>query len=213
MTSSDATQAAKAAAPAMPPRLLVLRHGRSVANEKGLIASSLGNAEQSFGLTDEGRAQVLASVGAARSGIVVPVTVVSSPLLRARETADIAAEILDTDVRVDHRLIERSFGELELDCDDRYESVWTLDRRDPTHRTWKVESVVEVWARMQHLLRALPDDPDIRATPDSSVLLVSHGDVASILICGSKGQPLSHHREVGAMGTGELRAVDWPPVS
>ncbi len=213
MTSFDATPAAKAATSAMPPRLLVLRHGRSVANEQGLIASSLGNAEQDFGLTDQGRAQVFASVGASCAWIVVPVTVVSSPLLRARETADVAAEILDTDVRVDHRLIERSFGELELDCDDRYEAVWTLDRRDPTHRTWNVESVVEVWDRLQHLLKALLDDPGIRAAPESSVLLVTHGDVASILICGSKGKPLSRHRDVGAMGTGELRAVDWPPVS
>ena len=212
MTSSDAIPVAKAATLAMPPRLLLLRHGRSVANERGLIASSLANAEQDFGLTEEGRAQVSVSVRAARSGILLPVTVVSSPLLRARETADVAAEILGTAVRVDHRLVERGFGELELDSDDRYESVWKLDRRDPTHRTWKVESVVEVWARLRHLLKDLLDAPDLRATPGGSVLLVSHGDVASTLICGSSGEPLSRHREVGVMETGELRAVDWPPV-
>lgn len=196
----------------MPRALLILRHGRSAANERGLIASSPANAEHDYGLTDQGREQVLASVTAGRSQVHGPVVVVSSPLLRARETADIAAQAFETSVRIDDRLIERGFGELELGSDDEYEAVWKLDRRDPTHRTWKVESVVDVWARLRLLMNDLADDPDIRGTPDAAVLLVSHGDVASTLICGSRGEPLSRHREVGALDTAELRALDWPPV-
>ncbi len=196
----------------MRRQLLVLRHGRSVANEQGRIASSLANAEHDFGLTEEGRAEVGASLGEAAPPVRSPVVVVSSPLLRARETAEIAAEAFGTDVRVDHRLIERGFGELELASDDRYESVWALDRRDPTHRTWAVESVVDVWARLRELVEDLRQEPGPRADGASSILLVTHGDVASTLVCASKGEPLSRHREVGALGTGELRVVDWPTV-
>jgi len=195
----------------MPRPLLILRHGRSVANEQGRIASALANAEHDFGLTEEGRSQVLASLTEAPPTIRSAV-VVSSPLLRARETAEIAADLLGASVRVDHRLVERGFGELELASDERYESVWELDRRDPTHRTWGVESVVDVWARLQRLLGDLRHDPDIAAVDGASILLVTHGDVASTLICGSRGEPLDRHREVGALTTGELRAMDWPPV-
>lgn len=190
----------------------MLRHGPSVANEQGRIASTLTNAEHDYGLTDEGRSHVSACLFEARPKVRGRVVVVSSPLLRARETAAIAGEVFETAVRIDHRLIERGFGELELDSDDRYESVWKLDRGDPTHRTWKVESVVEVWARLRQLIDDLWEDPDIRDDPEASVLLVTHGDVASTLICGSKGEPLSRHRDVGALATAELRTVDWPPV-
>lgn len=187
-----------------------MRHGRSVANEQGRIASSMATAGHDFGLTDAGRSQVRASLSEALPWLRRPVAIVSSPLLRARETAAIAGEVFEAGVRVDHRLIERGFGDLELGSDDRYASVWELDRRDPTHRTWEVESVVDVWARLSQLLDELRDHPPARAAPGSSVLLVSHGDVASALLCGAQGEPLSRHREVGALATGELRAIDWP---
>ena len=46
----------------MPPRLFILRHGRSLANERRLIASSPANAVDAFGLTAEGRRQVRESI-------------------------------------------------------------------------------------------------------------------------------------------------------
>lgn len=190
----------------MTPQLFLLRHGRSQANERGLIASSLENAGEAFGLTPEGRAQVRSSVEQARVQFAEPVSVLSSPLLRARETGEIAAELCGTTVRIDDRLIERGFGDLEMESDERYQSVWAMDRQDPTHRTWGVESVVDVLARLRPLVEELRD-------ASGSVLLVTHGDVASTLICASLGDPLSRHREVGGLATGQLRVIDWPPAA
>lgn len=192
----------------MSREFFVLRHGRSRANEQGLIASTMANAGDDFGLTPEGRAQVRERVAQARDRLSEPVAVLSSPLLRARETAAIVAEVAGTIAEIDDRLIERGFGDLEMALDDRYESVWEIDRHDPTHRTWNVESVAEVWSRVQSLM----DDRHADASA-GTLILVTHGDVASTLICGSSGAPLSRHREVGGLATGQMRALDWPPAS
>ena len=189
----------------MSGRLYLLRHGRSEANELGLIASSVEHAGGAFGLSPEGRLQVRASIEAVRAGLLEPVCVISSPLLRARETAEIAAGLCGADVRVDERLIERDFGELELESDDRYDSVWEIDRRDPTHRTWGVESVTDVLARLEPLIG------ELQSEALGSALLVTHGDVASTLVCASLGEPLHRHREVGGLATGQLLSIDWPP--
>jgi len=182
-----------------------LRHGRSRANEQGVIASSLANAGDDFGLTPEGRAQVRTTIEAARGRLTGPVHVVASPLLRARETAEIVAQGIGVVPEVDDRLIERGFGELELARDNRYESVWEIDRRDPSHRTWNVESVADVWSRVCRLM-----DDRWAGVSSGTLMLVTHGDVASTLICGSAGVPLSRHREVGGLATGEMQELEWP---
>lgn len=190
----------------MSRRLYLLRHGRSEANELGLIASTLATAGDAYGLTAEGRAQVRRSVEAARASLAEPVSVISSPLLRARETAEIAAELCGATLHIDERLIERGFGELELQPDERYETVWALDRRNPSHRTSGVESVADVCTRLLDLIA------ELRKGPSGTVLLVTHGDVASTLICASLGEPMSRHREVGGLETGQLRGIEWPPA-
>ena len=41
----------------------------------------------------------------------------------------------------------------------------------------------------------------------ATVVLCTHGDVASALLCASLGVPLEQHREVGALETGALREL------
>ncbi|MEM7417314.1 MAG: histidine phosphatase family protein [Gemmatimonadota bacterium] len=191
----------------MSPRLYVLRHGRSEANAQGLIASSLATAGEHFGLTDEGRMQVRSNVGRIASEIGRPVTILASPLLRTKETAEIAREVLGGEVEAEPRLIERDFGELELEPDTRYEEVWRVDRSSPHHHTFGAEPPAAVLERV----RAVADDA-VR-TRAGTVLLVTHGDVASILLSAARGAPLTRHREVGALATGELTPIDWPPAA
>jgi probable phosphoglycerate mutase len=185
-------------------RLYLLRHGQSVANVQRLIVSSPAAATESYGLTTTGREQVLRSVTEARASGVLSgrVHLLSSPLLRARESASIAGELLGVDVRVDPRLAERGFGELELKSDDRYEQVWAADREDPLHVRWGVESTSAILTRVAALLRDLQ-----RVDADGVFLLCTHGDVASVSLCAARGVALSQHREVGAMATGEIKRL------
>ncbi|MEO8334015.1 MAG: histidine phosphatase family protein [bacterium] len=182
----------------------LLRHGQSEANVKGLIASSAAAALEAFGLTPVGREQVRESVVAALAAGILPPTcrVISSPLLRARESAAIAAEVLGTTVHVDPRLAERGFGEFELGSDEHYQRVWAEDRADPAHERWGVESAVSILGRVAPLLRELEE-----ADGTATYVLCTHGDVASVLLCASGGLALTQHRDVGAMGNGEVRSL------
>lgn len=92
--------------------ILLLRHGRTAANAGGLL---LGRADPD--LDDEGHRQAAALAAALRAenggngGRVR--RVVSSPLLRCRETAGVVAAALDVPVTVDERWVELDYGELD----------------------------------------------------------------------------------------------------
>jgi probable phosphoglycerate mutase len=83
-----------------------LRHGETEANVRLIIAGSLD-----VDLTPLGREQARA---AARAFAAVPITAVySSPLKRARETAEPIAHALNLPVTVLAEIAERNWGELE----------------------------------------------------------------------------------------------------
>lgn len=83
----------------------VMRHGEATHNVAGILDSQGGEVS----LTDKGRAEAEATAAALKgAGIDV---VVSSPFLRAQETAHIAAKILDVPVvTYDERLRESGLG-------------------------------------------------------------------------------------------------------
>ena len=188
----------------MPLRILLLRHGRSLANEQGLIASTVETAGEAFGLTQAGRQEVHKSVEMAgeSGGLEPPVLLISSPLLRARESAEVAAAILGVPVTIDSRLLERDFGQFERESDDHYERVWAADRLDAAHRSWGVESVVDVLSRAGAVVIELTGEERT-----GTAILCTHGDVASTLLCASLDVPLERHREVGALYTGALHPL------
>lgn len=185
-------------------RFLLLRHGQSRANVEGLIASATDHAVAAFGLTPQGREQVRrAAAKALQEGLLLPGSrVVSSPLLRALESAEILAELLSVTARVDQRLTERGFGELEMGPDSRYHDVWAADRENPAHQRWGVESAGSVLARAVDVMAELNRDE-----PGGRFVLCTHGDVISLLLCAGLGLPLNRHREVGATANGEFRAL------
>lgn len=191
------------------PRLFLLRHGQSTANVQRLIVSHPSSAASAYGLTPTGMDQVRQSVTEARAAGIFQgrVHLLTSPLLRARDSAAIAGDILGTEARVEPRLIERGFGELELTPDDNYEQVWSADREDPAHRRWGVESTASILARVSELMGELT-----RMDVDGTFILCTHGDVASVTLCAAQGVALSQHRDVGAMANGEIRVVQRAPA-
>jgi broad specificity phosphatase PhoE len=76
-----------------------------------------------------------------------------------------------------------------------------VDRVDPTHTRFGVESVASILTRMAALLQELD------ASSDAVHVLCTHGDVASTVLCAAGGHPLTRHREVGATENGELRLI------
>lgn len=184
-------------------QLYGLRHGQSEANEQGIIVSDPAVGFKGCGLTPAGRAQVSGASSAAPLG--QDALIFCSPFLRTLETARILAEARGVeDVTPDERLIERHFGTLEGSSDKCYGQVWDLDRRDPYHAHWQVESVRSVWQRFDSLWTECR-----RRHIDRTVVFVTHGDVLSIGACGLQQADLTTHHERFAFETAELRLL-WP---
>ncbi|MGH9283249.1 MAG: histidine phosphatase family protein [Acidimicrobiales bacterium] len=87
--------------------IVFARHGETAPNREGLV---LGRASDP-GLTDLGRSQ--ADRLAALLGQEEPVAVLTSPLLRARETAGAIAAACGLEPEVDERLVEIDWGAWE----------------------------------------------------------------------------------------------------
>ena len=186
-------------------RWFVLRHGRSEANEAGVVASQLANAETAYGLTDSGREEVGNSVRKALDVLQKssPLSILMSPFLRTRQTAEIAGNILGIQPVVDHRLVERDFGDYELLTDDHYEKVWEIDPTNPEGVPGRAESVYSVAGRVCDLVLEVERNSDI-----ATCLLVTHCDVAMTLSCAFQNLDPRHHRTLDPIKTGEVRRLN-----
>ncbi|MGO8823633.1 MAG: histidine phosphatase family protein [Acidimicrobiales bacterium] len=146
--------------------LILVRHGESDANARGLL---LGRTDAQ--LTEAGRQQV----EAARSLLVDPVAEVrTSPLSRARDTADILA--LGPPVTVDDRWVEVDYGEFE--CQPLHgipAEVWQRWQSDRDFRPEGGETLAEVDARVSAACEELFAAPGAGARRrDGDVVVVSH---------------------------------------
>jgi broad specificity phosphatase PhoE len=150
-----------------PRSLVVVRHGRTAENARGLL---LGRADPH--LDDVGRTQagaLAATIGSGRFGQVD--AIVSSPLARAVQTAERLAASVGVPVQIDDRLIEIDYGELEgIPVSEVPEEIWRRWRSDVDFRP----SGGETLAELGHRVRACCDAWMSSPTAGSAVVLVSH---------------------------------------
>lgn len=152
--------------------LYFVRHGESEAN----LLHEFSNRGLKHGLTRQGRlqAQTLAqTLQSVRVGAIF-----SSPLLRARQTAEILAIALGTEYQITDALREFDCGLLEGKSDDAsWDQYWQLVNAWLVHHDWEQkidqgESFLDIQRRfvpfVEHLARA------DQAT-DRAVILVGHG--------------------------------------
>ena len=85
-----------------------LRHGESIGN-----AESRWQGRSDYALTERGRAQAQALAQRWKAGGQKFDLIISSPLVRARETAEIIAAAVDAKLEFDPILMERHIGEME----------------------------------------------------------------------------------------------------
>jgi broad specificity phosphatase PhoE len=121
--------------------------------------------------------------------------IVSSPLLRARRTAQILAERTGGAPLTDDRLREIDHGPwtgLRLEViEDRFPDEFAAWSFFPEKlRMSNGEPLMMVYGRCTAMLRDL-----IKENPDEDVLVVSHGVVNALLLCAAIGASLSRIRE------------------
>jgi broad specificity phosphatase PhoE len=159
-----------------------------------------------YGLSEEGRRQVTTAVTLAKQlGVLDHTTlVVTSDFARARESADIAAQLLGTQgILLTPRLRERFFGTWDRQHHSNYEYVWAADALDPAHKHHDVESTQEVLDRATSLIDDLERDYS-----GQTILLVSHGDVLQILQTAFERIHSGSHRLLPHLETGEIRKLE-----
>ena len=143
--------------------LIVVRHGRTTANASGLL---LGRSDPP--LDNVGREQA-ARLAAALSDVA---RVVSSPLGRARETADMiaAASSAGVGVEIDERFLELDYGEFDGQPTAEVPAeVWATWRADPDFCPPGGESLATLRSRVVEACEELGPDAQ-----DRDIVVVTH---------------------------------------
>jgi len=164
--------------------LYYARHGQSLVNVGGQFCTRVGTPLDQ-GLTELGRQQALQAGRRAQQAGFSFDLVLSSPLVRAQETAQLIAEQVgypSAAIQTLELLIELQFGELEgTQCDLFYDNYSYADL-DKFHGA---ETITELQARAGQALEQL------RGLPDQHILVVSHSLFGRALRRVVNGQPAS----------------------
>ncbi|XP_061344145.1 uncharacterized protein LOC133290100 isoform X2 [Gastrolobium bilobum] len=217
-------------------RYWVLRHGKSIPNERGLIVSSMENGTRpEFQLASDGVNQAQLAAESFQKELEVNniplanVRICYSPFSRTSHTAKVVATVLNLpfdgpQCKVMEDLRERFFGpSFELESHDKYEQIWDIDIKDPLVGPEGGESVKDVACRLARAVTIMESEFE-----GCAILVVSHGDplqifqtilhaanqhkeptyndLVSILEAVQVASILSQHRRY-SLETGELRGI------
>lgn len=200
-------------------RYWVLRHGKSIPNERGLIVSSLENGTLAkYQLAPEGVKQAelageLFQKELKENNIPLEnVRICYSPFSRTTHTAKIVASVLNLlfegpQCKVMEDLRERFFGpSFELMSHDKYAEIWALDEKDPFMRPEGGECVDDVASRLANAMATIESE-----FQGCAVLIVSHGDPLQILqtiLNAVKQQTISSSNDLAS----RIQAVRVPSI-
>ena len=178
--------------------VVVWRHGQTAWNEQRRFQGQLD-----IPLDDRGREQ--ATRAAALLAGFSPSAVVSSDLVRARETAQALADMTGLPVATDPRLREIDVGGwqgLTFDeVSERFPVEAAMWRDGGDGRRGGGESLIEVGARGV----AAVDDALLSLADDGTLVVVTHGAAGRAIVASMIGLP---SRLAGAWVAGELLLVD-----
>jgi probable phosphoglycerate mutase len=188
-------------------RILLIRHGST-----DLLGRVLYGRMPGVHLNEDGRrhAELLGHALQERYEID---EVISSPMERALETARFIADASGANVTIDERINEIDVG---LWIGKPFSELATMEEWKRYNRNRSTisppggESMVQVQIRGWNALRAIEERHRHR---DSTVALVTHGDVIRGLLILLLGMPLDHiHRiEVAPVSVTEVLIGDGPP--
>jgi broad specificity phosphatase PhoE len=157
-------------------KLYFVRHGESEANTRHVIS----NRESPFGLTERGQEQARALADRLKD---VPFRAMfCSPVLRARQTADILSQAFQIPYQVTEALREYDCGILEEQADEEswkwhrhYYDEWTLH-----HNYLNKPEGGECFVDIQN--RFLPFIESLKESGVDHVLLIGHGGLFNLML-------------------------------
>lgn len=186
--------------------LLLVRHGETEWTRARRVMG-----RRPVGLSDAGRAQSRALVPLLRT--LAPERVLTSPLARARETAEIVTAALGLPLRSDPDLVELDFGAWEgrLYDDLIDDAAYLAFSKDPA--TVSPPGGEAIHAAQARVLAAL--GRALAATPGGRVCVVSHGDVLRLALVAALRLEVREFRRlrVDTCGVSAVELTgDWAEV-
>ena len=167
-------------------RLILVRHGESIANKEGIYQGQTYDT----GLTKRGVKQARASAKTLAKMKIDKI--ISSPLRRTKDSAEIIGRQLKTPVLVEHRIIEISHGEWE-----GKHKEWVKKSYPDLLETWKEkpteaqmpngENMEKVSKRINKFLQAVRKNYD-----GKNILVVGHDLIMRTMIANLLGLSLDH---------------------
>lgn len=182
-------------------QIYLVRHGATAWNKAKIFRG-----RRDVPLNEQGRLEAACAASALRQ--VSLAAVYSSPLSRARETAETVAAGHGLAVIVDEALTDIDYGE--------WTEYWDAEAR------WKFGDQYRQWKELPHLVRfaggeslddvrrrAAPRLRELaRQNPEGTIALVSHRVVLKLLVCEAKGLDNSHFWEV-RLDTGAVSVLEY----
>ncbi len=148
--------------------IIIIRHGYSESNQKNYITHDI----EGYPLTEEGKKDIIKSAEELKK-IKNLDEIISSPIIRARQTAEIISRATGLKIKIDKRLTERQTGRYNNKPIPKEERDWRLKEalnNDPNG----LENWTSIEKRSESLLNEIP--------VEKNVILVSHGDVIKAII-------------------------------
>jgi probable phosphomutase (TIGR03848 family) len=172
--------------------VLLLRHGRTTANASGALAG-----RQPVELDDAGRGQA-AAVGARLAGLPLA-AVVSSPLLRCRQTLSIA--LPDTPPQLEDGIVECDYGAWEGQPLSKLakDPLWPVVQQHPSAVVFPDgEAMAAMAARAVAAIRAWDARISAEHGPEAVWIACSHGDVIKAIVADALGLHLDQFQRIVA---------------
>ncbi len=151
--------------------MIIVRHGFSESNRKGHLTHD----KEGYPLTQEGKAYLVKASDELKKLDNIK-EIISSPVQRARQTAEILANTTNLKIKIDERLAERQMG--------KYNNQ-KIPGENPTDYNWHVKEILsgypngfEKWESLIGRTKAFLDS----IPPDDNIIVVTHGDIIKAII-------------------------------
>lgn len=175
--------------------VILLRHGRSTSNTAGILAGRSAGID----LDDKGREQAAGLID--RIGDLPVRAVVSSPMLRCRNTVEPLAHALCLEPLIEERLAEVDYGEWtgRKIGDLTNEPLWRVVQAHPSAAVFPGgEGLAQVQARAVAAVREHDQRLAVQYGGDALWLACTHGDVIKAVVADAYGMHLDSFQRVTA---------------
>jgi probable phosphomutase (TIGR03848 family) len=187
--------------------VILLRHGRTTANAGGTLAG-----HQPVELDDAGRAQAAAVGARFVAAGVTPHVIVSSPLIRCRQTVE--AAFPGAAVAFDDRLVECDYGDWSGQPLKTLAKnpLWPVIQAHPSAAAFPGgESMAGMSARAVAGVRDHSARADAAHGAAATVLICSHGDIIKAIVADALGLHLDLFQRI-SVDPASLTVIRYTPL-